>query len=88
MNGNHWHHFMIFIDIFFIKTICTILAKNPCKKCLVKPCCSELCEVKFEYNKLCDIDGNIKMLKFSAFSILFGVVMLGFSLTKLIIELI
>ncbi len=39
----------VFILIYFIR--------NPCKKCLVKACCSEVCKEGKRYNRFCGIDG-------------------------------
>lgn len=33
-----------------INRFCYIFKKDPCKTCLVKPCCSEICEKKHLWN--------------------------------------
>jgi len=62
----------------------TILAKYPCKKCLVQACCSKTCSDKQEYINLCGLNG-INFQKFSAYSIIFSVSMIIFGIIKFII---
>ncbi len=59
------------------QVILTIIAKNPCsKKCLVKACCTDWCEVRLNYNKLCDFEGNIKFQRACASIVAFTVLVL------------
>jgi len=60
----------------FIHIILTLFAKDPCKKCLVKACCSDICEHKIYYLNFCDIDGSIWFDKACAGSIIFSCIMI------------
>lgn len=36
--------------MYIIKSFYYLFKKDPCKTCLVKPCCNELCEKKHSWN--------------------------------------
>ena len=55
-----------FISSLFL----TVLIKNPCKKCLVRACCSEICEKKEYYLTFCGMGDSIKFQRFCALSII------------------
>ncbi len=61
----------------------TILIKNPCKKCLVKPCCSIQCKDKHIYDGLSSFNG-IAFQKFCAYLILFSFTILIVSICQII----
>ncbi len=65
----------------------TFLVRDPCKskKCLVKACCNEICELKKEYLKFCDPEGKILFQRICAGSIVFGTVLLCFHIIRVII---
>jgi len=46
--------------------ILILLVKDPCKKCLVRACCSQRCEEKTYYLNFCDIEGKTGFRKFIA----------------------
>ena len=60
--------------------LATILCKNPCKNCLVSPCCSAHCEEKIAYLDMGGINGvgfqkfTAWCIVFSIFTIIFGIV--------------
>jgi len=58
----------------------TFLVRDPCKgkKCLIKACCNEECELKTDYLKFCNPEGKILFQRICAASIVFGVFMLLF----------
>lgn len=60
----NFHNPSFFQALFYIWFV-----RNPCKKCLVRSCCSEICENKHNYLKYCDIDGNISMNRLSILSV-------------------
>lgn len=68
-----------FIWYEIIVSIClTFLVRDPCKtkKCLVKACCKENCELKIDYLKFCDPSGKILFQRICATSIVLGTVFL------------
>lgn len=69
--------FHLFIYIFFVK--------DPCKKCLVSSCCSELCENKIIYLSYCDIEGNINHNRFCVLSIIIVILTVLYGIIKSII---
>jgi len=71
--------FLIFNDTLKSLFI-TLIIRNPCNKCLVRACCSLLCEEKRHYLTFCDIDGNIKFLRMCAISIILSCISLPFSI--------
>ena len=62
----------------------TLLVKDPCKgkKCLIKACCNEHCELKIDYLKFCDSEGKILFQRVCALSIVFGTCMLIFHIGR------
>ena len=71
--------FASFIWYEVIVPVClTFLVRDPCKtkKCLVKACCQEHCELKIEYLKFCDPEGKILFQRICASSIVLGAVFL------------
>ena len=46
---------LLFLDFIIIEVskdiIAVILAKDPCKECIVKACCSNTCELRFDFEK-------------------------------------
>ncbi len=62
----------------------TAVVKNPCRKCLVRACCTLLCEDKKYYLSFCDVDGNIKFQRICALSIIFTILILFLSILKII----
>jgi len=56
----------------------TILVKDPCKgkKCLIKACCNDYCELKIDYLKFCNSEGKIAFQRVCALSIVFATCML------------
>lgn len=43
---------------FFKTWYITVTIKNPCKKCLIKACCSENCYDRNEYERVLGTDGQ------------------------------
>jgi len=66
--------------IFYI-----FFVKDPCKKCLVSPCCSVLCENKINYLSYCDIDGNINFMKFNSLCIIMSIINIIVAVIKFVI---
>lgn len=62
----------------------TLVIKNPCKKCLVRACCTEICNDKKYYLSFCDIDKSISLNRICVLSIIFGLITLIFSIFKII----
>ena len=66
-----------------VKDICdiliTLIIRNPCKKCLVRACCSLLCKEKRHYLTFCNIDGNIKFLRMCAMGTILSCILIFFS---------
>lgn len=46
--------------------------KDPCKKCIVKACCSEKCEIVVEIENACFPYGSLKEKKRMSYAILFS----------------
>jgi len=63
--------------------------KNPCNKCVVKPCCTEMCELKYNYRDAIypfDIHDRIGLMEFYFFRwiMIFCIVGMGVSIIKMI----
>jgi hypothetical protein len=60
----------------------TLIVTDPCKKkkCLVKACCTEQCELKTYYLKFCDGNGNIIFQRFCVITTISGVISLIYAL--------
>jgi len=59
----------------------TLTVPDPCKRCLVRACCSEKCDTRDRYETL---NGDSPFIqKFCALTIILGVIMLMFSISKL-----
>ena len=63
----------------------TIFIKNPCKKCLVRACCTIRCEDKLSYNCLAGWNG-MGFQKICAYTIMFSVCVLIYSITTIILK--
>jgi len=64
----------------------TCYIRNPCNKCIVKACCTQLCNAKKEYKNYCGVHGTIGFQKFVAISIVLCVLMLFIRTLVLIIN--
>lgn len=60
----------------FLHIIITLRAKDPCKKCLVKACCSERCEHRTYYLNFCNRDGGIIFERICAYAVIFSCIMI------------
>jgi len=60
----------------FLNIIITLFARDPCKKCLVRACCSERCEHKTHYSNFCNRDGGIIFERICAYSVIFSCIMI------------
>jgi hypothetical protein len=63
-----------------------IILKDPCKKCIVQACCSELCKEKKELNIFIFPHENLKSLKFFAWLTTISVFISLLSLGSMIIR--
>ena len=77
--------FCVFLFEAFVCMIETILAKNPCKKCLVRACCSEQCEERTVYLNFGSLNGVV-FQKVVAISIIFSTAVLAFGVFTMIVK--
>ncbi len=64
------YNFTSIFDFLWNSIILIFFARDPCKKCIVRACCSETCEEKVYYLNFCDIEGKITFQRFAAASII------------------
>jgi len=55
------------------KIITSLYIKNPCKKCLVRACCSQTCEKKNYYISFCFPFNSIFFNRLIAYSLIFDI---------------
>ena len=60
------------LDFIWNDMILILFARDPCKKCIVRACCSERCEEKTYYLNFCDIEGKITFNRICVVSIIFS----------------
>ena len=77
--------FSVFLFETFSYMIATLLAKNPCRKCLVRACCSEQCEERTVYLNFGSLNGVV-FQKVVAISILFSMAVLTFGVFTMIFK--
>jgi hypothetical protein len=65
-----------FYSIFYILFVTPFL-KNPCKKCLVQACCTEICDSKKEFNNMVGAGKlwEAKLLSCSLWFVVFSIVL-------------
>ena len=82
----NFKEFFTFIWEELIKEpVLVLLAKDPCKKCIVRACCTNQCEKRVQYLKHCDNPyGHIRWRQFSSITILYGIISLFVSLIMVI----
>ena len=68
-----------------VGSLITLIIKNPCKKCLVKACCTEVCFDKHNYLRYCDPEGSINFQRITALTIWLGFLALILSIVKVFV---
>jgi hypothetical protein len=88
-----WEEFIFLQTILkelAVSIVTIILAKNPCKKCLVKPCCSKYCEERVVFENFILRGDSLKNRKLFAWTfaiyIPLAILNLLFSLFEIIIK--
>jgi len=73
-----------FLSFVFNTYYYVFFKKDPCKKCLVQPCCNIICQSKSDWNLYTDRGYNKTPFQiFSLVAITYGIIMLLFGLIKL-----
>ena len=63
-----------------------ITYKSPCKKCLVKACCSDKCEEVIVFENFYWRSDDAKYKRFCAWAIIYSICILSFGIIKSLID--
>jgi sulfatase maturation enzyme AslB (radical SAM superfamily) len=73
-----------FFKELFIQLYLTLTTPDPCRRCIVRPCCSEECDQRIKYYRL--YDGAPSAQRFCALAIIFGTIALIWGISKIIFK--
>jgi len=67
-------------DEVLIAMFKTLFIRKPCRRCLVRACCTEKCDAGLNYFSYCNAEGKIVFQRVCALSIIFAMCIFGWGI--------